>query len=53
MAGCGGCGSNKKIKAYVVKRPGQAPRQVSSEGAAQALVKGVPGATITPQGGTK
>lgn len=51
--GCGSCGKNKGVTGYVVKRPGQAPRPVASEQAAIALVKGVPGATYSPQGASK
>ena len=47
------CGQGKKIKSYVVKRPGQPERSVSSEAAATALVKGVPGATVTPKGDSR
>lgn len=50
--GCSSCGSG--AEAYIVKRPGQPDRRVTTESAAASLVRGVRGATYTPvAGGTK
>jgi hypothetical protein len=47
MAGCSSCGKSGSV--YVVKRPGQPDRTVSTEGAAQTLVRGVQGATYAAE----
>jgi hypothetical protein len=51
MSNCTRCG--RGAEAFIVKRPGQPDRRVTTESAAQNLVRGVRGATYTPVGSSK
>jgi hypothetical protein len=45
--GCN-CGKSATVSAYVVKVPGKAPQTVASETTAQALTRGIRGASYRP-----